>query len=198
MEGSKLSGVGQNARDWLEKYSNDGRGGTKEEIAAARAKLVRGLSGKLTYEDMRQLGAYTDDITTVGAGAPPAPVTTRFRPVKLEDVPRPVPKATGDVVEAPPAFPGQQSAKGATKARFRDVAERNAKALLDKGEPEAAVKDRLVKMFKVSPDDADEIVNAARPAPKPPSAPMEQWEDFQQAKRSKKNSAPAPVANKEK
>lgn len=33
-----------------------------------------------------------------------------------------------DVVHAPPAFKGQQSAKGATKARFAMVAERIKKA----------------------------------------------------------------------
>lgn len=85
---AKLSGAGQNARDWLQKYAEAGKGGTKAEVAAARAKLVKGLSGKLGFEDMRQLGAYTDDISTVNPGAPPPAVMSTFRPVKLEDVPR--------------------------------------------------------------------------------------------------------------
>lgn len=47
----KKAGAGEFARDWIQKYA-------AADIEGRRA-LVKGLSGKLTYEDMRQLAAYT-------------------------------------------------------------------------------------------------------------------------------------------
>lgn len=76
------AGSGDVAREWVQKYA-------AADIEGRRA-LVKGLSGKLTYEDMRQLAAYTDDLTDA-PGAPPKAVESNFRPAKLEDV-RPDPK----------------------------------------------------------------------------------------------------------
>lgn len=54
--------AGEMARVWLQKYA----AGSPEE----KKRLVRGLAGKLNYEDMRRLAAYTDDLSAVQAKAP--------------------------------------------------------------------------------------------------------------------------------
>jgi hypothetical protein len=66
-------------------------------------------------------------------------------------------KPDSDVVEAKPAFPGQQGAKGATKARFADVAERNAKSWLKDSSPEVVVK-KLKTAFKMTDGEAIALV----------------------------------------
>jgi len=78
----KRPGAGENAREWMRKYS-------AANIEGRRA-LIRGLGGKLTYEDMRQLAAYTDDITTENPATPPEAKTTPFRPAKLAGLPAPI------------------------------------------------------------------------------------------------------------
>lgn len=46
--------VGETARAWIAQYNASDAGG--------RARLIRGLGGKLNFEDMRQLAASTDDL----------------------------------------------------------------------------------------------------------------------------------------
>lgn len=70
---------GDNARTWMQKYA-------ASDIEGRRA-LVKGLSGKLTYEDMRQLGAYTDDITTDGPLSTPKAVDIPALAKKVESEP---------------------------------------------------------------------------------------------------------------
>lgn len=165
---SKMPGAGDNARKWLQDYA--------AASPAGRQKLVKGLAGKLSYEDMRQLGAYTDDIATLNPGTAPAAVESHFRPVKLDGIERPV-AASSDIVTAPPAFPGQQGAKGATKARFQMIEERLAdakmgaaeqgKAIADwvtEGLPDGTIVNRMMKRFKIKKDDALAIVRTAREA----------------------------------
>lgn len=72
---------GDNARAWMQKYA-------EADIEGRRA-LVKGLSGKISYDEIRQLGAYTDDITTDGPLSTPKPVESHFKPAKLQDVEAP-------------------------------------------------------------------------------------------------------------
>lgn len=51
---SAASEMGQNARDWIKKYEAASQEG--------RAKMIKGLGGKLNFEQMRQLAAYTEDL----------------------------------------------------------------------------------------------------------------------------------------
>lgn len=70
-------------------------------------------------------------------------------------------KASGDVVEAKPAFPGQQGAKGATAARFRDIAERTVAGWIKAGKDDAFIMNQLRDAFKMSPEDAVATLRAA-------------------------------------
>lgn len=66
--------------------------------------------------------------------------------------------ALSDVVTAPPAFEGQQSAKGATKARFHDVAKRAVEGWMKSDKPDKFIADKLQSMFKMSGDDAEKLI----------------------------------------
>lgn len=57
------SGAGDNARAWIKKYN--------ESDPAGRKAMISGLSGKLNYEDMRQLASYNGDITSDNPAPPP-------------------------------------------------------------------------------------------------------------------------------
>ena len=66
--------VGQHAREWIARY--------QVATAAEKKQLVKGLAGKLNYDDMRKLAAYTEDLTKVGSVPPPVTLV-RGIPEKL-------------------------------------------------------------------------------------------------------------------
>lgn len=122
----KPSGAGANARQWLQDYA--------AADLAGRQKLVKGLAGKLSYEDMRQLGAYTDDITTMNPATAPAAVDTHFRPAKLADLP-PTVSSSGTVADEAVARAARQ--KEHIAETYRAKAAKEAKNEADSVDLEA-------------------------------------------------------------
>jgi len=73
-------------------------------------------------------------------------------------------KGKGDVVEAKPAFPGQQSAKGTTKARFASNLDRNVVKWAESGNKPEAIQKKVKSIFKrdLSLDEIDSILIRAK------------------------------------
>jgi len=69
-----------------------------------------------------------------------------------------------DVVEAKPAFPGQQSAKGATKARFASNLDRNVVKWAESGNKPETIQKKVKSIFKrdLSLDEIDSILIRAK------------------------------------
>jgi len=138
LDASMTEGRGQVARDWRKTYA--------ELDAEGRRKLVKGLAGKLNYEDIRMLGAYTDDL----AGG-----SSRISSISAT--------AKGPV-HAPPAFPGQQSAKGATKLRFASNLDKNVVKWRESGNDIETIQKKVKSIFKrdLSLDEIDSILIRAK------------------------------------
>ena len=68
----------------------------------------------------------------------------------------------GDVVEAKPAFPGQQGRAGATKARFRMQAEIGVRNWIKSGDTEARMVNRLKQLYNMSEDDAIKLIQSVK------------------------------------
>jgi hypothetical protein len=73
-------------------------------------------------------------------------------------------KGKPDVVEAKPAFPGQQSAKGATKARFASNLDRNVVKWAESGNKPETIQKKVKSIFKrdLSLDEIDSILIRAK------------------------------------
>lgn len=116
----------------------------EEQIRAARKpEMVDRM--KVPAQTEQQTAEFSDRIKNMKTGPTKAEIDAEKA-------------GSSDIVTAPPAFHGQQSAKGATKSRFEDVAKRTATGWMQSGKTDAFIQDKLVKMFNMTPEDAANLI----------------------------------------
>lgn len=153
----------QAERSAAQKAFEEAKAAKAEAAKAAELEKYRGLTKKEFQMERAQSEALKMD-------AKKSRAQIAFEKAKADKVAKAKPtaqetfekaKATkGDVVEAKPAFEGQQSAKGATKDRFQMNRERIAANLFKDGKSEAYVRKLLKTTFKLSDEDIADTLRA--------------------------------------